>query len=68
MLAMVAPDPKWPVKEISRVLKVDEDGRSIEVVTYHGDTVSVDIDLISKPLELDVDSVKSRVARSYRRC
>ncbi len=68
VLAMVAPDPKWPVKEISRVLNVDEDGRSIEVVTYHGDTVSVDIDLISKPLELDVDSVKSRVARSLAEC
>jgi len=68
VLAIVASDPKWPVKEISRVSEVNEDGRSVTVVTYHGDTFVVDIDLISKPLEHDVDSVKNRVARALAEC
>ncbi|HCC81107.1 MAG TPA: hypothetical protein DEQ25_07355, partial [Methylophaga sp.] len=47
VLAIVTSDPKWPVKEIARVLSIDEDERSIEVVTYQGVTTVVDIDLIS---------------------
>ena len=68
VLAIVTSDPKWPVKEIARVLNIDEDDRSIDVVTYQGVTTTVDINLISKPVELDVDTVKSRVSRALAEC
>ena len=68
VLAMVAPDPKWPVKEIARVLHVDEDNRSADVITYHGKKVTVEMNLISKPLELDVGTVKTRVAHALAEC
>ena len=68
VLAIVSLDPKWPVKEIARVLNVDEDNRSADVVTYHGKTVTVEMNLISKPLELDVGTVKTRVAHALAEC
>ena len=68
VLAIVSLDPKWPVKEIARVLNVDEDNRSADVVTYHGKRVAVEMNLISKPLELDVGTVKARVAHALAEC
>ena len=68
VLAIVTPDPKWPVKEIAIVNDVDEDNRLVKVTTYHGNTAMVEMDLVSKPLELQVEDVKTRVASALAAC
>jgi len=64
VLAIIAVDPKWPVKEIAIVDEAMGDDRMVSVTTYHGVSYKVDIDLITKPLELEVDDVKRRVAKA----
>jgi len=68
VLAIVTPDPKWPVKEIAIVDDVDIDNRLVKVTTYHGNVAVVEMDLISKPLELQVEDVKTRVASALAAC
>lgn len=64
VLATIAVDPKWPVKEIAVVDEIADDSRLVSITTYHGVSCKVDIDLIIKPLELEVDDVKNRVAKA----
>ena len=68
VLSIIALDPKWPVKEISRVLNVSDDGRTISVRTYYGEIHDVDSDLVSRPLETSIEEVKARVAKALSRC
>ncbi|MDP6586758.1 MAG: hypothetical protein QF535_19030, partial [Anaerolineales bacterium] len=64
VLATVNRDPSWPQKEIGLIVDVVEENKTAIIELMDGEYVTIEWDLVSKPLELHPYAVKQRVAKA----